>query len=166
MTIVRRITAGDARLLRDIRLRALATDPRSFGSTHEREAAYTDEEWQAWCDEDAEGNDVTTLLALRGDHAVGIVSGARDDEDTDVYDVFAMWVDPDARGTGVGRRLLTELEDWMRSAGGKTSRLSVTNEAHAARALYESAGYEPDGRVTPSRHTEGLVEVGLRKRLV
>ena len=75
-----------------------------------------------------------------------------------------MWVDPGARAAGAGRRLLNELEG-MRSVGGKTSRLSDTTEAHAARALYESAGYEPDGRVTPSRHTEGLVEVGLRKQL-
>ena len=31
--------------------------------------------------------------------------------------------------------------------------------------LYESAGYEPDGRREESGHTPGLVEIGLRKRL-
>jgi GNAT superfamily N-acetyltransferase len=165
VVVIRRIRPGDEALLRDVRLRALATDPASFGSTYEREAAYADEQWQEWCTDDAAGDDMTTLLALDGEDAVGIVAGARDDDQPDVYGVFAMWVDPKARGTGVGRRLLEELEDWMRAAGAKAARLKVTNEAEAARALYERAGYEPDGTTTPSRHTEGLVEIGLRKRL-
>jgi GNAT superfamily N-acetyltransferase len=163
--VVRRIRAGDAAVLRDVRLRALASDPESFGSTYEREAAYPDETWQDWCASDAEGGEATTLLALDGDDAIGLVTGVRDDDEPDVYDVFAMWVDPKARRAGVARRLLRELEDWIRDSGGKNARLSVTNRAPAARALYESAGYEPDGRATPSRHTEGLVEIGLRKRL-
>jgi ribosomal protein S18 acetylase RimI-like enzyme len=162
---VRRIRAEDAALLRDVRLRALATDPASFGSTYEREAAYSDEEWLEWCTGDAAGGEMTTLLAFDGDEPIGLVAGSRDDDDPDVYGVFAMWVDPKARGRGVGRRLLHELEDWIRASGGKVARLSVTNEAAAAQALYESEGYEPDGTSRPSRHTEALVEIGLRKRL-
>jgi ribosomal protein S18 acetylase RimI-like enzyme len=162
---VRRIRPGDAALLRDVRLRALATDPQSFGSTYEREAAYADEQWQECCRGDAEGDEMTTLLALDGEQAIGIVAGARDDDDADVYAVFAMWVDPKVRGTGVGRRLLGELEEWMRTAGATTVHLSVTNQADAAQALYERAGYERDGTSSPSRHTEGLVEIGLRKKL-
>jgi ribosomal protein S18 acetylase RimI-like enzyme len=126
--------------------------------------AYTDEQWQEWCRGDAAGDEMTTLLALDGDEAIGIVAGARTD-DPDVYAVFAMWVDPKVRGTGVGRRLLSELEEWMRAAGATTVRLSVTNQADAAQALYERAGYECDGTSSPSRHTEGLVEIGLRKKL-
>jgi hypothetical protein len=41
----------------------------------------------------------------------------------------------------------------------------VTDAAAAARQLYETAGYEPDGRAEESRHTKGLIEIGLRKRL-
>jgi ribosomal protein S18 acetylase RimI-like enzyme len=91
--------------------------------------------------------------------------GVRDDDEPATFDVFAMWVAPEARGQGLGRRLLNELEAWITSVGGRTSRLSVTDEAEAASALYRSAGYEPDGRRDESRHTAGLVEVGLSKRL-
>jgi ribosomal protein S18 acetylase RimI-like enzyme len=76
-----------------------------------------------------------------------------------------MWVAPEARGSGLGRRLLDELEAWMRASGGETSHLSVTTQAAAAQRLYESAGYVPDGRVEESRHTPGLLHVSLRKRL-
>jgi ribosomal protein S18 acetylase RimI-like enzyme len=93
-----------------------------------------------------------------------MVMGVRDGE-SETFDVFAMWVAPEARGEGIGRRLLDELEAWIRSVGGRTARLSVTDEAEAAAALYRSAGYEPDGRRDESRHTVGLVEIGLSKRL-
>jgi GNAT superfamily N-acetyltransferase len=76
-----------------------------------------------------------------------------------------MWVAPEARGQGVGRRLLERLEGWMRESGGRTSHLSVTTEAAPAQYLYESAGYAPDGRVEESRHTPGLLHISLRKQL-
>jgi ribosomal protein S18 acetylase RimI-like enzyme len=94
-----------------------------------------------------------------------MVMGVRDDEDPETFDVFAMWVAPEARGQGLGRRLLDEIEAWIRSVGGRIARLSVTDEAEAAGGLYRGAGYEPDGRRDESRHTQGLVEIGLSKRL-
>ena len=50
LTVVRRISPDDAELLRVVRLRALETDPLSFGSTYEREAAYPDERWREWAE--------------------------------------------------------------------------------------------------------------------
>lgn len=76
-----------------------------------------------------------------------------------------MWVAPEARGTGLARRLLDELEAWMRVSGGKTAHLSVTTDAEAAQRLYESAGYAPDGQAEESHHTPGLLHVSLRKSL-
>ena len=163
--VVRRIRSGDAALLRDVRLRALATDPQSFGSTYDREAAFDEERWRLRAQGDAAGDETTTLLALRGAEAVGLVTAARDGDDPAVCDVYAMWVTPEARGAGVGRRLLEEVEAWARTVGAGTLRLSVTDRAEAAQALYRSAGFEPNGERTESRHTPGLVEIGLVKRL-
>jgi len=163
--VVRRIRAGDAALLREVRLRALETDPETFGSTYEHEAAYPGERWRERANADAAGDEVTTLLAVRDDEAVGLVTSVRDDDDPTRYDVYAMWVAPDARGVGIGRRLLDEVEAWSRAAGARSLWLSVTNRADAAQGLYRSAGFEPNGERIESRHTAGLVEIGLVKQL-
>jgi GNAT superfamily N-acetyltransferase len=162
---VRRVTAADGPLIRAIRLRALRTDPKSFGSTYEREAEYDDARWVDWAAGDAAGDEGATFLAFEGDVPVGIVVGARREDERDVFDVFAMWVAPEARRRHVGRSLLDTVEQWMVGAGGRVSALSVTTAAPAARRLYERAGYEPTGWSGESRHTPGLVEVGYRKTL-
>jgi ribosomal protein S18 acetylase RimI-like enzyme len=164
-TTVRRVGPQDGQLLRAVRLRALETDPASFGSTHEREAAFERADWDEWADEDAAGDSGATLVALRGLVPIGLVTGARDDDEAKLFHVYAMWVAPEARRDGVGRRLLAEIEMWMTSNGAAVSQLSVTSEADAARRLYESAGYEPDGEVEESPHTPGLLHVSLRKPL-
>jgi ribosomal protein S18 acetylase RimI-like enzyme len=163
--LIRRVAAGDAALLRDIRLRALRSDPASFGSTYERELAFDPDRWVEWAYEDSRGDTYTTLLALDDEEALGIVTAARDQDDPTLYHVYAMWVAPEARRRGLGRRLLEELETWVRASGGQTSQLSVTSSAAAAKRLYESAGYVPDGQIEESRHTPGLLHVSLRKQL-
>jgi ribosomal protein S18 acetylase RimI-like enzyme len=163
--VVRRVTPDDGALIRHVRLKALASDPASFGSTYEREAAYANEEWAEWAAGDASGDDMATLLAVSRDEPVGIVAASRDESERNIFNVFSMWVAPERRGEGIGRRLLTEIEAWIVSSGGTAVRLSVTDVAAAARRLYESAGYEVDGRSTESRHTPGLIEIGLRKQL-
>jgi DNA-binding MarR family transcriptional regulator/GNAT superfamily N-acetyltransferase len=52
-----------------------------------------------------------------------------------------MWVAESARGLGVGRRLLGELEDRARAAGVTVARLDTHRLLTEAIALYRSAGY-------------------------
>jgi ribosomal protein S18 acetylase RimI-like enzyme len=163
--MVRRVRRDDVASMRALRLRALQTDPSSFGSTYEREAAFDDDVWEERVERGASGDDAATFVALVAEEPVGLVSGFRDEEEPDLFDVVGMWVAPEARGRGVGRRLLEEIERWIASCGGTEVRLSVTNVANAARRLYESAGYAADGRADESAHTPGLVELGMRKRL-
>ena len=165
LTTVRRVTAANGPLVRAVRLRALASDPLSFGSTYEREAAYTDAKWDEWAAGDAAGDDAATFLAFDGEAPIGIVVGARRDDEQDVFNVFAMWVAPEARRRGVARLMLETVERWIASAGARQAALSVTTAAPAARRLYESAGYEPTGSSAESRHTPGVVEFGYRKTL-
>jgi ribosomal protein S18 acetylase RimI-like enzyme len=163
--LIRRVELGDVPVARAVRLRALKTDPTSFGSTHEREAAFADEVWEERVTRGARGDDAATFFAFREGMAVGLVSGFRDEHERHVFDVVGMWVAPETRGEGIGRRLLEEVEAWIASCGGTQVRLSVTNASAAARGLYASAGYEPDGRAEHSGHTPGLVEIGMRKLL-
>jgi ribosomal protein S18 acetylase RimI-like enzyme len=52
-----------------------------------------------------------------------------------------MWVAPSARGLGVGRRILRELEDHSRRRGADVVYLETTKALHEAASLYRSAGY-------------------------
>ena len=52
-----------------------------------------------------------------------------------------MWVSPDARGLGLGRRLLRELEQDAAAAGARAVRLETNRSLTEAISLYRQAGY-------------------------
>jgi ribosomal protein S18 acetylase RimI-like enzyme len=52
-----------------------------------------------------------------------------------------MWVADSARGLGIGRRLLAELEAEAARNGGRMVRLETNNSLSEAIALYRSSGY-------------------------
>ena len=160
---IRRITANEASTLRALRLRALATDPLSFGSTYAREAAYTGK-WEEWAREDASGSEGATFFALAEDgSAVGLVAGYREQEVPTTVHVVAMWVAPEHRRRGHARRLLEAVVSWASDSGAREARLWVTDAQ--ARALYERCGFEPDGRRQPLPHAPHIIETGMSKRL-
>jgi len=57
-----------------------------------------------------------------------------------------MWVDESVRGLGLGRRLLTTLEDEVRKLDVDVLRLETHGALHEAIGLYRSAGYREIGR--------------------
>jgi DNA-binding MarR family transcriptional regulator/GNAT superfamily N-acetyltransferase len=57
-------------------------------------------------------------------------------------EIKRMWVAASARGLGVGRRLLAELEARATAGGAQTVRLDTNHALVEAIALYRSAGYE------------------------
>lgn len=56
-------------------------------------------------------------------------------------EIKRLWVDRSARGLGVGRRLLAELEGHAARRGARTVRLDTNRSLVEAQALYRSAGY-------------------------
>jgi DNA-binding MarR family transcriptional regulator/GNAT superfamily N-acetyltransferase len=72
-----------------------------------------------------------------------------------------MWVAPQARGLGLGRRLLTELERLAADHGVRTIRLETNRNLTEAIALYRSAGY----REVPAFNDEPYAHHWFEKRL-
>jgi DNA-binding MarR family transcriptional regulator/GNAT superfamily N-acetyltransferase len=56
-------------------------------------------------------------------------------------EIKRMWVAPTARGLGVGRRILSELEEHARRRGVRLVRLETNETLREAGGLYRSAGY-------------------------
>jgi DNA-binding MarR family transcriptional regulator/GNAT superfamily N-acetyltransferase len=69
-----------------------------------------------------------------------------------VADAKRMWVAPRARGLGLGRRLLSELERHARGAGVHTLRLDTNRALTEAIGLYRAAGYEEIERFNDEPH--------------
>jgi GNAT superfamily N-acetyltransferase/DNA-binding MarR family transcriptional regulator len=67
--------------------------------------------------------------------------GAVKHHDDAPSEIKRMWVAESARGLGLGRRLLSELETWAARRGAGTLRLETNRALTEAIALYRSAGY-------------------------
>ena len=79
------------------------------------------------------------LVARLRDEPVGC--GALCFMDGEPDQVKRMWVARSARGLGLGRRLLAELEQRVRERGGRAIRLETNRRLAEAISLYRSAGY-------------------------
>jgi ribosomal protein S18 acetylase RimI-like enzyme len=158
---IRRVQSGDDQVLREVRLRALTTDPGAFGSTDTEVAARPRAFWRGWAAAHAAGDEHCTLLALLAGRAVGLIRIERE-PDPGVFGIYSMWVAPEARRRGIALELLAEAERWIEAAGGSEAELNVVDRETAARRLYERAGFRLDGRSEPAAQP-GAVELGMRK---
>jgi DNA-binding MarR family transcriptional regulator/GNAT superfamily N-acetyltransferase len=87
--------------------------------------------------------------------------GALKLHDGEPPDVKRMWVSPSARGLGVGRRLLTELEARAAATGSTVVRLETNAELTEAIAMYRSAGYLE----VPPFNAEPYADLWFQKQL-
>jgi GNAT superfamily N-acetyltransferase len=91
--------------------------------------------------------------------------GASRDEGETVGELYAIYVDPDHWGGGLGRALIVEAEERLRAAGFAEALLWVLDDNPRARHFYEAAGWEHDGGSKRDTHLDTEVtEVRYRKR--
>lgn len=81
------------------------------------------------------------VLLLATLQASPIGCGALRFHDDEPADIKRMWVAESARGLGIGRRLLTELEAYAAAHGARALRLETNETLAEAISLYRSAGY-------------------------
>ena len=134
---IRRLSADDWQLWREVRLRALEEAPAAFGSALADWSGNSDLEqrWRARLD-----NVPANFVAYLEGKAIGQVSGAYTEHDERV-ELISMWVAPEARGAGVGDALVGLVESWARSVGAEFLVLSVKIDNGRAIGLYERHGF-------------------------
>ena len=164
---VRRLGAGEADLLRTVRLRALGEAPMAFGSTLAREEGYEPEKWERWAAESASGERQAIFIA---EPEAGMASGVIDDADPALAHLYAMWVARDARGTGAGTALVDAVVAWATDRGAERLTTSVTE---ATRRPWRStprpasptpAGASRSGTQTPSSRSSNSRSATARGR--
>jgi putative acetyltransferase len=83
--------------------------------------------------------------------------GAFKDVENGTIEIKRMFVEPSARGRGVGRAVLVELHRWAAELGHERSRLETSKRLEAAVRLYSKAGYEVIPNYAPYTHVDDSV---------
>ncbi|MGH7357861.1 MAG: GNAT family N-acetyltransferase [Candidatus Rokuibacteriota bacterium] len=137
----------------------------AFGSTLAREDAFADDVWRERATRGAAGEDQVTYVAEDGDRWLGMATGLVDGQDASRLNLVGMFVEPDARGRGVGAALVDAVVGWARARGAPRVYLWVTTTNQAALALYERRGFRPTGERKPLEHTPSVTELQMVRDL-
>ncbi len=160
MVQIRRLGSGDERALKEIRLRALLDEPDAFGSSYERESLFVESDWQGRLAR----VDAASFVCERGDGiAVGLVTGMIDDNSAHVARLTSMWVDPEARGSGVAGLLIDEVIAWSLMRKCESIRLDFTEGNGRAERAYEKSGFRRTGTST-IRERDNMVEIEMERK--
>ena len=151
---LRPVAEDDWELWRDLRHRVLATDPDAFGSTLALEQAFTERDWRRRV---GRGR---SFVAWLDDRPVGM-GGLVPDEESGGWSVVAMWVDPSARGLGIGRRVLEHL---LATVPSEDDVMLWVAEGNRARALYARVGFVATGEVVPLRPGSSVTKARMVRK--
>jgi GNAT superfamily N-acetyltransferase len=123
------------------------------------------EHWRRWLTQPPVPP-VAVLVAEVEGEVCGFASVGRSREEDGVAELFAIYVDPDQWGAGLGRALISEAERRLRDAGFSEAMLWVLEDNPRARRFYEAAGWTHDGGIKEEAHLDTVVsEARYRKQL-
>lgn len=137
--VIRGLTGDDVEVFRDVRLRALATDPDAFGTTYAEASALDEPTWRSRVEGFA-GRPGRVFVAEDDDGVAGVV-GIGESSDPSNCVLWGMWVDPTRRGSGIGVALLDAAVGWARERGAAAVTLWVMRANASAKRLYERHGF-------------------------
>ena len=147
------LSPDDWRPWRDLRLEALADTPIGFMETLAQSLQVGEEEWR-----ERMAKPGLRLLAYDGERAVGMGGGFRDDAGVPI--LFAVYVTPSARGTGVLEALVDRVAAW---AAPDPLVLDVHLDNARARAAYLRLGFVETGEVDPTGGIDGRPLLRMRR---
>jgi len=133
---IRRLTPADAAAYRQIRLAGLQSSPQAFGSTFEAESAEPLNSFSERLGRSA------VFGAFCGAELLGIAGFVVRTGVKEAHKglLWGMYVSPDARQVGLGRRLVEAVIDFARERV-ELIQLSVVSDNEPARRLYAGLGF-------------------------
>jgi len=109
-----------------------------------------------------EGSESRVWVAARGGTVVGFAgTGPTGDDDLPprTAEIFTIYVDPSAIGTGAGRALFVHATDDFRRRGFRQASLWVLASNEPTRRFYEAGGWQADGSIKTHTFGEWPLEV-------
>ena len=151
---IRTLNVDDAEALMTLRRRALQEEPLSFMATPENDVSASLERVGRLLD----GEAGSVVLGGFGRDLLGMVGLRRDAHRKSAHKayIWGLYVRPESRRQGLGRRLLeAAIEQARHLDGARLLHLSVADPATGAKQLYLKAGFETWGREPESLCHEG-----------
>jgi ribosomal protein S18 acetylase RimI-like enzyme len=130
---VGQLTESDWRVFARLRLQALTDTVGSHDAQHRQESSFTAAQWRRRLRAHAQ------FAAFVGDRPVGLI-GAQLEHTDSVY-LYSLWLEPHARGHGLGTALLSAAVNWARAQGARTVTLRVQAANASAMRVYEGLGF-------------------------
>jgi ribosomal protein S18 acetylase RimI-like enzyme len=133
----RRITSADWEKFKELRLKALQTDPQAFGGTYESESSYDEGYWKILLD-----NPERCFFAVENQNSFIATGGAKKIKDRDsAYAIIGVYTDLKFRGRGISSGILLEIEAEVKNRGAKDLELWVNADQEQAVSAYKKAGF-------------------------
>ncbi|HYO01598.1 MAG TPA: GNAT family N-acetyltransferase [Mycobacterium sp.] len=131
--MVTRLTESDWRVFATLRLRALTDTLGAGDQQYRHEVTFTAAQWRRRLRAHAQ------FAVLIDDHLVGLIGAQRQSVEA-VY-LYSLWLEPGARGRGLGHDLVGAAVDWARSQRARIVTLRVDAANATARGVYEQLGF-------------------------
>ena len=138
---------------------SLALQEAFFADIAERYPAWVPASSQSVLPSDLAPPNGVWLVAYLGRRAVG--SGGLQRLDADTAEIRRLFLDESARGRGVGRRLLAELESHARLLGYQRIRLTTGDGQPEALRVFQGANYQEIPPFTDGAFTRHWMEKSL-----
>jgi predicted GNAT family acetyltransferase len=161
---VRRIRVADAARMRALRLEMLADSPLAFLETLAEAAAMPHEKFRDRVARAASGPTVAQFVADPGGPLIGHAGGTTVADEPRLTVIFAVYVTPQRRGTGVLPALIDAVAAWSVAAGRPELLLEVVVGNDRAVHAYQRLGFVDTGVRAPHPTVPQLTELQMRRR--
>ena len=160
---VRRIRPSDAARMRALRLEMLADSPLAFLETIADAAARPHAEFAARVARTSTGDGSAQFVADAGCRLVGHAGGQAAPGQPDASVLFAVYLTPAWRGSGLLAALVAGVAAWSRAAGRPELLLEVVVGNDRAVRAYERLGFADTGVRVPHPTVPTLRELQMRR---
>jgi ribosomal protein S18 acetylase RimI-like enzyme len=146
---IRRLTADETELFREIRTESVRLHPEAFCDCPEEMLGYSDEKMKDFAAPTDEFPQKFILGAFEGEALLGVVGFFREESIKERHRgyIWSVYTRPEARGKGVSRALMVELIAQARRIEGlEFLALDVSTTQEAARKFYLSLGFVVTGK--------------------
>jgi ribosomal protein S18 acetylase RimI-like enzyme len=155
---ISKLSSDDWKSYKELRLKALKEEPQGFDASFEDFVEKPDEYWIEKTGILVD-NEHISLVAKDGEKVVGIICSdfSKNKKVRHIADVSFLYVLPESRGKGVGKKLLMAVLEEVKSNPEIVKvNLRVCSEQKVAVRLYKSVGFEEVSLMKKERFVDGI----------